>query len=95
MFPYPVITNFEQADEYRENLDADGETYFRAVDKVIAEIKPGEPFFIPREVKPSNLEKFWQAFSYIILATGKEIAISEDQLTVKILEPVPAFLNSL
>ena len=85
MFPYKVITTFEEAEEYRDNLDADGEAYLKAVDKVVAEIQDGEPFFIPREVKPSNLQKFWLAFSYILLAINKDIAISDDYLTVRII----------
>ena len=87
MFPYTVITNFDQAEDYRDNLTADEEAYLRAVDKVVAEIHDGEPFFIPAEVKPSNMQKFWLAFSYILLAIGKDISLSEDYLTVRIINP--------
>jgi poly-beta-hydroxyalkanoate depolymerase len=90
MFTYPVITNFDQAEEYRENLDFAGEEYLQKIDKLIATDFPeGQPINLDKIIKPSNLERFWLAFTYILLAIGKDISISEDQLTVKILESKP------
>lgn len=91
MFTYKVITNFEEAEDYRDNLTFEGEEYLQKVDKLISTDFPLDtPVNLDKIVKSSNLEKFWLAFSYIILAIGKDISISEDQLIIKILPPAPA-----
>lgn len=84
MFPYATINDFEQAEAYRENLSAEGEAYFKGVDKFAASIQHGEPVNLAEFVKPSNMEKFWLAFSYILLACNRNISLSEDYLTVVI-----------
>jgi len=90
MFPYPIIQNFDQAETYRDNLTASGEAYLQTVDKLVStDFLPGQPVNLDRIVKPSNFEKFWLAFSYILLAIGRDISLSDDYLTVRLLEPVP------
>ncbi len=89
MFPYKVITNLDQAEEYRDNLNADEEEYLYKVDAFVAKIEIDEPVYLPREVKPSNIERFWLAFTYILFAINKDLAISDDLLTMRIVEPMP------
>jgi hypothetical protein len=84
MFPYKVITDFNQAEEYRDNLDHEGELYLQKVDQFTATLKHDEPVNLTVFVKPSNIERFWLAFSYILLALGLECNMNEDYTTVVI-----------
>jgi len=89
MFPYKVITDFNQAEEYRENLSLEGEEYLKKVDKLVSGFSNGEAVNLDKIVKPSNFENFWLAFSYVLLAIGREISLSDDFLTVRLLSPAP------
>ncbi len=84
MFPYNVIRDLTQAEQYRENLDSEGEEYLQKVDKFTAGITHGEPVNLNLFVKPSNVDRFWLAFSYILLACGFELNISEDYTVISI-----------
>lgn len=82
MFPYKVITDFEQAEEYRENLTAQEEQYLQSVDRFTGSIAQGEKINLDKFVKPANFEAFWLAFSYVLLACGLDVSLSDDYLTV-------------
>ncbi len=88
MFPYKVIRDLTQAEEYRENLDSEGEEYLGKVDKFTASITHGEAVNLNLFVKPSNVDRFWLAFSYILLACGFNLNISEDYTVISIYKTI-------
>lgn len=81
---YDTITTFEQAEEWHSNLDAEGLAYLKQVDGFVAKAPIDEKISLNKVVKPCNMEKFWMALSYVLLAIGRDVLINEDYSVIKI-----------
>ena len=83
MQPQTMFTNIPDALEWRENLNAEESQYLAQVDKFAATLVPGVKVELKGIVKPSNMEKFYQAFSYVLLGTGWDMSFNEDYSAIR------------